>query len=199
MFDGYLERWETPLRFLRHKRPGLYRYLLGRGIEPEDIEQEALIKLANAARAFRPELVINFDTYACKCIMSATTTLRNYVDRKSRRLPEGVAAISIGEDDGGRDIANLIADRRIASQHDDGPGPDEAGKIVEECLDALDDRSRRIIALRYGLDGSGSKTLAEVGEIVGLTRERIRQIEERAFERMRVLRIRQLMQKGAGK
>ena len=39
--------------------------------------------------------------------------------------------------------------------------------------------------MRYGLDGSKSKTLEEVGSILNLTRERIRQIENKAFGKMK--------------
>ena len=47
-------------------------------------------------------------------------------------------------------------------------------------LDKLSEREMRIIKLRFGLDGEGPFTLEETGKILGITRERVRQIQERA-------------------
>ena len=54
-----------------------------------------------------------------------------------------------------------------------------------EVLDTLTDREKRVICLRYGLDGGKSYTLEEVGEIFKVTRERIRQIEAKALRKLR--------------
>jgi RNA polymerase primary sigma factor len=42
-----------------------------------------------------------------------------------------------------------------------------------------------VIALRYGLDGDEPRTLQEIGDMLGVTRERVRQIESRAKEKLR--------------
>ena len=50
----------------------------------------------------------------------------------------------------------------------------------------LTPRERKILALYYGLEeGSEEMTLERIGELMGVTRERIRQIRERAFEKLR--------------
>jgi RNA polymerase primary sigma factor len=49
---------------------------------------------------------------------------------------------------------------------------------IEQLLSALPERERRVIELRFGLDGRQPRTLEEVGRAFGLTRERIRQIEK---------------------
>ncbi|MBR1685994.1 MAG: RNA polymerase sigma factor RpoD [Clostridia bacterium] len=54
-----------------------------------------------------------------------------------------------------------------------------------EVLDKLTDREKKVICLRYGLDGGKSYTLEEVGEIFKVTRERIRQIEAKALRKLR--------------
>ena len=56
---------------------------------------------------------------------------------------------------------------------------------VGELLDVLDDRERRIINSRFGLDGQKPKTLEEVGEKFGVTRERIRQLQNIALHKLR--------------
>lgn len=54
-----------------------------------------------------------------------------------------------------------------------------------ELLDQLDERERYIVEQRFGLTGAGHRTLAELGEELSLSRERIRQIESRALEKLR--------------
>ena len=49
----------------------------------------------------------------------------------------------------------------------------------------LDDRERMIINSRFGLDGQEPKTLEEIGETVGVTRERIRQLQNVALLKLR--------------
>ena len=58
---------------------------------------------------------------------------------------------------------------------------------VEIALSALPDRERRVIELRYGLDGSQPCTLEEVGQAFGVTRERIRQIENNTLKKLESL------------
>ena len=57
---------------------------------------------------------------------------------------------------------------------------------VRLALDELEDKEREVIQLRFGLDRDGEpRTLQEVGDMLGLSRERIRQIEARAKEKLR--------------
>jgi RNA polymerase primary sigma factor len=57
--------------------------------------------------------------------------------------------------------------------------------VITEVLESLTLRERAIIASRYGLDGGRAKSLDEVGKEQGVTRERIRQIETKAFRKLR--------------
>ena len=52
-------------------------------------------------------------------------------------------------------------------------------------LDKLEDREAAVLRLRFGLGGEDPKTLKEIGEILGLTRERVRQIENEALGKLR--------------
>jgi RNA polymerase primary sigma factor len=56
-------------------------------------------------------------------------------------------------------------------------------------LDKLNEREMRIIKLRFGLDGEGPFTLEETGRILGITRERVRQIQERAIMKLKQLHL----------
>lgn len=57
--------------------------------------------------------------------------------------------------------------------------------ILDRLLAKLDERERTILRLRFGLDGGQEKTLEEIGKIFGLTRERIRQIQNEALFKLR--------------
>lgn len=58
---------------------------------------------------------------------------------------------------------------------------------IELALSDLDPRTARVVRLRYGLDDGGARSLREVGEEVGLSRERVRQLEVAAFNSIRQL------------
>jgi RNA polymerase primary sigma factor len=55
------------------------------------------------------------------------------------------------------------------------------------ALDTLNPRMRRVVALRFGLDGELPQTLEEVGAGLGITRERVRQLESRALRELRLV------------
>ncbi len=55
---------------------------------------------------------------------------------------------------------------------------------MRAALADLDDKERRVILLRYGLTGEEPKTLKEIGEVMNLSRERIRQIEAQALRKL---------------
>jgi len=88
----------------------------------------------------------------------------------------------IGEEGG--QLGDFIADQEI-------PQPEEqstASLLSEELsrtLESLAPRERRVIELRFGLDNEYSRTLAEVGTELGLSKERIRQIEKEALAKLR--------------
>jgi RNA polymerase primary sigma factor len=56
---------------------------------------------------------------------------------------------------------------------------------LREILDTLQDRERRVLSLRFGLDDGVTRTLEEVGKEFGVTRERIRQIEAKALKKLK--------------
>lgn len=74
---------------------------------------------------------------------------------------------------------------------DDGPTPDdivivkETAKILIAAVEKLSPRQQRIIKLRFGLETRNPMTLEEVGQMYGVTRERIRQIELKALNKLR--------------
>lgn len=62
---------------------------------------------------------------------------------------------------------------------------------LDELLPCLDERTRDVLAARYGLGGQPLRSLAQIGESLGVSRERVRQIERRALEQLRETEIAQ--------
>jgi RNA polymerase sigma factor (sigma-70 family) len=89
----------------------------------------------------------------------------------------------IGED-GDATMGDLIADTGVVDPADTALEGDAMSQI-EAALDALDDRERIILVLRFGLGGEEPQTLEEIGAHFGLTRERIRQMQNRALAKLR--------------
>ncbi|MFL5933243.1 MAG: RNA polymerase sigma factor RpoD/SigA [Gaiellaceae bacterium] len=81
----------------------------------------------------------------------------------------------------------------------EGPLPDEQVEVSLRCqalgeaLNALAERERHVLVLRYGLVDEEPKTLEEIGKRLGLTRERVRQIELESLRRLAGLREMQMM------
>lgn len=76
---------------------------------------------------------------------------------------------------------------------DPSPTPDEVAITADrhdrimECLTSfLKPREQKVIILRYGLDGGTPSTLNEIGEELGITRERVRQLEAKALRKLRI-------------
>lgn len=87
-------------------------------------------------------------------------------------------------DDEKSTLSEFIADDKI-----DSPDQDVSRRILREQIDEilgdLSPKERKILAMRHGLDDGVMRTLEEVGKEFGVTRERIRQIEAKAHEKIR--------------
>ena len=98
--------------------------------------------------------------------------------------------------------ASVSLDQPVGEQEDavfgdfvagDGPLPEEKAdaslrrRALSQALAALPDRDRQVLALRYGLGGVEAETLGDVGLRLGLSRERIRQIERDSLRRLATL------------
>ncbi len=85
----------------------------------------------------------------------------------------------------GLEMSEIIEDPVSSEAFDNKLGEYAMGKMTDFLMTILDDKERRILELRYGIDGGGVRTLEQVGEEFHVTRERIRQIQAKAEDKLR--------------
>ena len=64
---------------------------------------------------------------------------------------------------------------------------EELVRIMDELLGMLTDRQQQVLRLRFGMGGDGHHSLEEIGKILGVSKERARQIEKQAMEKLQRL------------
>jgi RNA polymerase primary sigma factor len=104
--------------------------------------------------------------------------------RRSSQAPVSLEK-PVGDDEES-EFGHFLADHSAAP-------PDEAAdttlrkETLKRVLSALSARERRVLELRYGLDGNNPRTLDEVGRTFNVTRERVRQIENQSLKKLQAL------------
>ncbi len=86
--------------------------------------------------------------------------------------------------DGESFFADLIEDESSA-QPDERTAIEHRHGELARALARLTPRMQRVLVLRFGLDGEGPRTLEDIGAELGVTRERVRQLESRALRELR--------------
>jgi len=109
---------------------------------------------------------------------------------KAARLTQGTSSLDTPIDDEGNIfIKDVISDKKVAS-------PETITEMlrlhtdVDNALSRLSLRERQVIEMRFGIDRDAPASLEVVGEKLKLSRERVRQIEERAIERLKGIALR---------
>ena len=85
--------------------------------------------------------------------------------------------------EGGWSLGDMLADERLKGPEDEMIEHDNL-KHVFGMLEHMDSREATILRMRFGLDDAEPRTLKEIGELLGLTRERVRQIESEALSKL---------------
>lgn len=88
------------------------------------------------------------------------------------------------ENDQGKGVLESLADEHCRNPESEYAGK-AAGELLEHWLELLPEQQRVVVQHRFGLKGKGRRTLEEVGEILGVTRERVRQVQLAALSRLR--------------
>jgi RNA polymerase nonessential primary-like sigma factor len=104
-------------------------------------------------------------------------------------------SVAGGENGSGRSLLDSIPDK-----HKTDPAElladDNAAEYLEDCLQELNDKQREVLSRRFGLGGYERETLEEVGHAIGLTRERVRQIQMSGLKALRDIMKKQGMMGG---
>lgn len=90
----------------------------------------------------------------------------------------------IGNDEDETSLEELVADEKCINPETESIS-NSVKKTIAEILGTLDSREREVIELRFGLNNIRPRTLEEVGQKFNLTKERIRQIEQKALNKLR--------------
>jgi RNA polymerase primary sigma factor len=100
-----------------------------------------------------------------------------------QRLTDDTMSLDVPVGEGENELADMLEDERVVdpfSQAVVGMRQDAVG----DALRSLSERSRLVIEMRYGLNGRQPQYLDEVGAVLGVTRERVRQLENRALQQL---------------
>jgi RNA polymerase primary sigma factor len=87
------------------------------------------------------------------------------------------------QSDDGWSLSEIVPDERVKAPQDEMIENDNL-KLIYEVMEGMDSRESDILRMRFGLDNTEPMTLKEIGETLGLTRERVRQIESEILKRL---------------
>jgi RNA polymerase primary sigma factor len=105
--------------------------------------------------------------------------------RELLELVENPVSLETPVGDGESLYGDLIEDVHSLAPHEE-TAAHARGRELAGALEQLNPRMRRVLSLRFGLDGEAPQTLEEVGAQLGITRERVRQLETRALRELRL-------------
>ena len=115
--------------------------------------------------------------------------------REARQAPQFTTSLDkpLDEEDEGDELRQLIGNGSL-------PAPLRTAlkelrrEELRKALEILTDRERKVLSLRYGLDDDEPRTLEETGKELGISRERVRQIQNEALEKMRHPRVKERLE-----
>jgi RNA polymerase primary sigma factor len=142
-----------------------------------ELVSDGNMSLIRAVEKFDAGRGFKFSTYASWAIMKNFT--RSIPEEKHRR-DRFVT--------GHEEMFEIAPDIR-SDAYEQETGHRRSQEIVQGMLGRLNDRERRVLISRYGIGGADAQTLEQLGRELGVTKERVRQIESRAQEKLRKIAI----------
>ncbi|MDD2672200.1 MAG: sigma-70 family RNA polymerase sigma factor, partial [Syntrophales bacterium] len=115
------------------------------------------------------------------------------VRRVQKMVQEPVSLDTPFTEDGERSLFDIVQNRDALSPADSA-GRSRVREQIEAMLETLKPREQEILKLRFGLKDGRTYTLEEIGKTLGVTRERVRQIEAKALKKLRLPGRRKLLE-----
>jgi RNA polymerase primary sigma factor len=141
----------------------------------DEFMSEGHVTVLRAVEKFDFSRGVKFSTYATWSILNGFNALLKKEGTIQRRhIPDHVEG-----------IAESLADHRVSLQEE--KSLQELRQSVGDLLLNLNGRERRIIQARFGFDDHRAPTLRELGEEIGVSKERVRQLQERALRKLQTL------------
>jgi RNA polymerase primary sigma factor len=145
---------------------------VGAGYDLSDCVSDGNLALVQAVEGFDFSRGNRFSTYATWAIRNGVAeNKRKFI--RSRRQPFALYEASLTAPDSG------------ALDHEREVTQDQRRRVLRRWLGRLEKRERWILARRYGIGGAPEQTLARIGQELGISKERVRQIEVRAQTKLR--------------
>ena len=182
-----LERGETGAReVLIERNLRLVAYIARRfentGINIEDLISIGTIGLIKAVGTYKPAKNIKLATYASRCIENE---ILMYLRKTANQKTEVSFDEPLNTDWDGNEL--LLSDI-LGTENDLVMKPiedDVDRQLLSLALEKLSDRERRIITLRFGLDGRPERTQKEVADLLGISQSYISRLEKRIIARLK--------------
>lgn len=152
------------------------------GINIEDLVSIGTIGLIKAVNTFDPSKKIKLATYASRCIENEILMFlrRNNKIRSEVSLDE---PLNIDVDGNELLLSDVLGTENDTIYRDLEDQVDK--KILITALETLNDRERRIMVLRFGLEGGEEKTQKDVADLLGISQSYISRLEKRIIKRLR--------------
>jgi RNA polymerase primary sigma factor len=154
------------------------------GVSLPDLIAEGNVGLVRAAHLFDPDRGVKFISYAVWWIRQAILRALDDNTRTTRRTTPLETPLFDDEDES---LMSFLEDKDSVSPEERTLDSARTSE-VRRAIASLEPREGRVLRLYYGLDGNQPLTLEEIGQIFGLSRERIRQIKEHGLRRLRSAR-----------
>lgn len=135
----------------------------------DDLFQEGRLGVLRALQDFDPERGKNFFKFAKWHVQ---TKIRRALMREMRRRE-----IPVAEPQPGDNLCVPGADEQLEQE--------EGRRVLMQALNFLPDRSRKVVLMRFGLNGASPRTCQQVGQELGISRQRVQQIESKALKTLK--------------
>jgi RNA polymerase sigma factor (sigma-70 family) len=140
----------------------------------EDLLQEGKMGLLESVKKFDPARGINFFKFGCWYIHNS---VGRFLKKQKKQSKSEVLSGDLQEYRGKVERQNISPE--ITYEKEEGK------KVLMSAIGSLPEIDRKVVLMRFGIDGSGSHTYKQIGDVFSVSRQRIEQITSRAISKLR--------------